>query len=114
MRADVKVSGHTAVAADLGALAQDLDDLRATHDALASEIAGDAQSLVKVASGALRATIRPVSVPGAAVVVAGGPSAPYAMVRDQRDGFLRNPANDETRAHRHIEDGVDNAVRDHF
>lgn len=101
MAAGIRVSGLRETIRNLERLGVEVADLKQAFGEISREVATDAGSRVRVATGRLRATIRPSKTKNKAVVRAGGARAPYAGVRNYGwpargipgDGFLTEAAN---------------------
>lgn len=102
MATGVKITGLRETVRNLEKLGVDVDDIKAAFTAIAADVAREAGALVPVASGALKASIRPGRTKNKAIVRAGTAArAPYAGVINYgwpsrgiaATGFLTTPAN---------------------
>lgn len=97
----VRVNGLAEVVRELERFGVSTDDLKDAFGEIAGDVADEAQGRVRVATGALKATIRPARTKNKAVVRAGTAGVPYAGVVNYSrpgDGFLTIPANENTDA----------------
>lgn len=96
----VRITGLKETVRNLERLGVDVRDLKDAFGEISQEVATESRHIVRVATGALQATIRPARTKNKAVVRAGNAtSVPYAGVLNYgRDGlagdqFLTGPAN---------------------
>lgn len=100
----VSIDGLAKVVRELERLGVETDDLRAAFAGIAKDVEGESQRRVRVATGALRGTIRAgTRTKNKAVVRAGTARVAYAGVVNYArpgDHFLTGPANDDPERHK--------------
>lgn len=104
MATGVRITGLRETVRNLEKLGVDVEDLKEAFGQISRDVATEAQGLVKVQTGALKATIRPARTKNKAVVRAGtGVGVPYAGVINYGwpahhiapTEFLTGPANSD-------------------
>ncbi len=114
----IKIVGLRETVRDLERLGVAVEDLKTAFGQISDDVTREAQGIVRVASGALRGSIRPARTKNKAVVRAGNAGVQYAGVNNYgRDGvsgtgFLTTPANSDPEGKaRQIEDNLRDLIR---
>lgn len=116
----VKIVGLRETIRDLERLGVEAADLKEAFGAISRDVETEAEALVKVKTGAARATIRATPGKNKAVVTAGSAGVPYVGVLNYGwpdrgiagDEFLTGPANSNTQQHvQQLEDNLEHLIR---
>jgi hypothetical protein len=97
----VRITGLRETIRDLERFGVAASDLKEAFADVSRDVVQEAGNRVRVATGQLKATIRPANTKNKSVVRAGSAGVPYAGVVNYHrpgDGFLTIPANENTDA----------------